>query len=168
MGIASDPTSRFLYVTDAFQNQLLAYGIQSTGALTAVNSGPFSTGTYPVGVTVDPRGEYIYVTNYQSSGTISEYSINQATGAPSASASSSISSDGPGPICIIVEPALARFVFTPNFLSSTVGGKKLDPNTGALSTNQNSPYPTAGQPTCVAAVPHGNHSTQNTSSTAGG
>ena len=166
MGIASDPTSRFLYVTDYLQNQVLAYTILTSGVLEAVNSGPFpTTGTAPVGVVVDPRGKYVYVSNYRS-GTISEYSINQGSGAPSASASSSISSGGFGPTCIIVDPALARYVFTANFIDNSTSSSKLDPNTGALSTSQNSPYPTANQPTCVAAVSHGNHASQNVSATA--
>jgi 6-phosphogluconolactonase len=167
LGATSDPTGRFLYVTDALQNQLLAYNILSTGILQPVNNGPFATGTFPAGVVVDPRGLYVYVTNYNG-GSISEYSIDQGTGAPTAGASSTVTSGDAGPTCIIIEPSLGRYVYTSNFLgTSNVGGTRLNPNTGALTVNQNSPYPSAGQPTCVAAVPHGNHSSQNVSVVAG-
>jgi 6-phosphogluconolactonase len=54
-------------------------------------------------------------------------------------------------------PAEARYVYTANFLSNTVSGLALPP-TGALSAVQNTPFKAAGQPTCPAAITHGNHS----------
>jgi 6-phosphogluconolactonase len=165
-GIAIDPTSRFLYATDSAQNQLIVYSILSTGVLIPRNNGPFTTGTFPVAVVVDPRGQFLYVTNYNGE-TISEYAISQATGIPSAGASGAISSGAPGPTCILVDPALGRFVYTSDYVGSYIGGTELNPNTGALSVTQGAPYPSVGKPTCVAAVPHGNHATQYVSSTAG-
>ena len=140
------------------QNQLIAYSIVS-GGLYPLTNGPFTAGTFPVNVTVDPRGEYIYVTNYNV-GTITEYTLQSSTGTPSLGASSSFSTKAPFPTCILVEPALGRFVYTSDFTSAYVTGAELNPNTGALSTVQDSPFPANGSPTCVAAVPHGNHATQ--------
>ncbi|HSY03501.1 MAG TPA: beta-propeller fold lactonase family protein [Acidobacteriaceae bacterium] len=157
-GIAIDPTNRYLYATDSVQNQLIAYQIIS-GVLYPLTNGPFSAGTFPVNVTVDPRGKYIYVTNYNV-GTITEYSIQQSTGTPSLGASSSFSTKAPFPTCILVEPALGLFVYTSDFTSAYVTGAELNPNTGALNTVQDSPFPANGSPTCVAAIPHGNHATQ--------
>lgn len=165
-GLAIDPTSRFLYATDSAQNQLIVYTILSTGELISQNSGPFTTGTFPVAVVVDPRDQYLYVTNYNG-GTISEYSISQANGVPSAGAASAISTGAPGPTCLLVDPALGRYVYTSDYIASYIGGSVLNPNTGALSTTQGAPYPAVGKPTCVAAVPHGNHATQFVSPTAG-
>jgi 6-phosphogluconolactonase len=164
--IASDPTNRFLYVTDSRQNQLITYTILSTGVLNASQNPPIKTDTFPVAITVDPRGFYIYVANYNSAD-VSAYAINQSTGTPSAVAGASSYATGAGPSCVIVEPGLGRFVYTANFIDNTVTGLQLNPNTGALTTNQNSPYLSAGQPTCAAAIPHGNHATQTVSATAG-
>ncbi|HEX3436587.1 MAG TPA: beta-propeller fold lactonase family protein [Pseudacidobacterium sp.] len=163
--IASDPTSRFLYITDSRQNQLITFTVLSSGILNANQNGPVATGTFPVAVTVDPRGSFIYVANYNSA-SVSAYAIG-TTGAPSAIAGASSYATGAGPSCVLVEPALGRFVYTANFIDNTATGMQLNPNTGALTTNQNSPYLAAGQPTCVAAIPHGNHSTQSTSPSAG-
>ena len=165
-GIAIDPTSRFLYATDSAQNQLIVYDILSGGTLNPLTNGPFPTGTFPVSVVVDPRDQYLYVTNFNAS-TISEYTISQATGAPSAGASSTFNTGAPGPTCITIEPALARFVYVSNFVDPKIGAAELNPNTGALSGVQNAPYPATGKATCVAAVPHGNHATQFVSATAG-
>jgi len=164
--IASDPTNRFLYVTDSRQNQLITYTILSTGILNASQNPPLKTDTFPVAITVDPRGFYIYVANYNSAD-VTAYAINQSTGTPSSIAGASAYATGAGPSCVIVEPGLGRFVYTANFIDNTVTGLELNPNTGALTANQNSPYLSAGQPTCAAAIPHGNHSTQHVSSTAG-
>ena len=161
-GIAIDPTSRFVYATDSVQNQLIAYSIEATGGLYPLPNGPFTTGTFPVNVVVDPRGEYIYVTNYNSSN-ISEYTLTQSTGAPSEGASASYSTKAPSPTCLVVDPALGRFVYTSDFTGAYITGAQLNPNTGALTGLQDSPYPSNGAPTCVAAVPHGNHATQYTS-----
>jgi 6-phosphogluconolactonase len=163
--VASDPTSRFLYVTDSRQNQLITYTILSTGILDSSQNPPVKTDTLPMSLTVDPRGQYIYVANYNSAD-VNAYAIG-STGTPSAIAGATSFATGAGPSCVIVEPGLGRFVYTANFIDGTVTGFELNPNTGALTSNQNSPYLSAGQPTCAAAIPHGNHSTQATSGTAG-
>lgn len=163
---ASDPTARFLYVTDAVSNQLYAYTIPASGILTPLTNGPFATGVYPDGITVDPTGNYIYVANYNSN-SISAYQIAQSTGAPSALAGATSYATKTGPTCILIEPAFGRFLYTANFLDSSVTGYKFNNNNGALAGTENSPYPAAGQPTCAAAVPHGNHPGQHVQATSG-
>lgn len=165
---ASDPTSRFYYVTDAASNQLYAYTIGANGVLTPLINGPFATGVYPDGITIDPSGTYIYVANYNSN-TISAYQITQSTGTPSALAGATSYPTKTGPTCVMIEPAFGRFLYTANFLDSSVTGYKLNPNSGALTGTENSPYPTspAGQPTCAVAVPHGNHPGEHVQATSG-
>ena len=86
---ASDPTGRFFYTTDSATNQLIAYGIQTSGVLVPVQNGPFKTDVFPDAVTVSPNGMFIYVANYNSND-ISAYTIDQGTGAPSSLASASL------------------------------------------------------------------------------
>ena len=157
--IAIDPTSRFLYTTDSAQNQVIEYGILSNGQLNPINQGLASTGNFPNGITVDPRGQFVYVTNY-TDGTISTFNINPGTGILTSNATPTLKA-GPGALCPIVEPALARFVFTANFLENKVSSAELNTVSGSLTTDQNSPYNSPAQPTCAAAIAHGNHSTQN-------
>ncbi|HLJ79741.1 MAG TPA: beta-propeller fold lactonase family protein [Acidobacteriaceae bacterium] len=163
-GIAIDPTNRFVYSTDSVQNQLIAYQIQPGGSLYPLPSGPFQTGTFPVSVVVDPRGQFIYVTNYNSS-TVSEYSLTQSTGAPSAGAASVFNTRAPYPTCLVVEPALGRYVYTTDFTGASITGAELNPHTGELTALQDQPYPANGSPTCAAAIPHGNHATQYVTAT---
>ncbi|HEX4067915.1 MAG TPA: beta-propeller fold lactonase family protein [Acidobacteriaceae bacterium] len=158
-GIVVDVTSRFLYVVDSSQNQLIVYGILTGGALNPSLNSPVTTGTFPIGITVDPRDEYLYVTNYNAQ-SISEYTISQASGQPSALATSGWSTGDPGPTCVVVDPSLGRYVFASLSLFNAVSAAQLNPNTGELTGVQNSPYQVVGKATCVAAVPHGNHATQ--------
>jgi 6-phosphogluconolactonase (cycloisomerase 2 family) len=165
-GIAVDQTSRFVYTTDSVQNQLIVYNILQGGALAPLINGPFNTGTFPVSVTIDPRDLYMYVSNYNSS-TLSEYTISQATGQPSGLATSTFDTHGAQPTCVVVDPAFGRFVYTTDYAGGYIQAGQLDPNTGVLATIQNAPYNAIGHPTCLTAVPHGNHATQIVPVTAG-
>jgi 6-phosphogluconolactonase len=163
---ASDPTSRFYYVTDSATNQLIAYTIAASGALVPLENGPFATAVFPDAITIDPSGTYIYVANYNSN-SVSAYQITPSTGAPSGLAGAATYSTDTGPTCVLVDPAFGKFVYTSNFLGSSVSGFELNVNTGVLTGAENSPFPTAGQPTCTSAVTHGNHPGEHVQATAG-
>jgi 6-phosphogluconolactonase len=160
--IAEDPTARFLYITDRGLNQMLGYlvsgaGSTAPGFLTPLISNPFITGQYPVAITIDPRGKYIYVANFGAS-TLSSYAIDPASGNPSGvvgTANGSI--NGTGPTCVTIEPALGIYLFTSNELSASISGQQLSPNTGSLSTIENSPFDAAPQLSCVASAADGAH-----------
>ena len=131
--------------------------MQSSGQIVPSQNGPTRTDVFPDAVTVDPRGEFVYVANYTANN-ISAYTINSGTGYPTGVAAAGTYGTGTGPTCVFVEPALGRYVYTTNFLDNTVSGLNLNPNTGTLVPVQNTPFLAAGQPTCIAATPHGNHS----------
>jgi 6-phosphogluconolactonase len=162
--IATDPTNRFVYVTDFKQNVILSYGVQGSGGFIIPLQGGSSTttptGNLPSAVTVDPRGKFIYVANYLD-GTVSGYALNQTTGVPSALAgvSSSTATD-PGPAAIAVENSIGRYIYTSNFIGNSVSGLYFDPNAGTTNIVQNSPFPGAAKATAVATVKHGDHAIQ--------
>ncbi len=160
--LTADPTSRFVYVTDFASNELIGYGVNSGATLNFIVAGPFKTGSEPTAIAIDPRGLYIYLADSLSSN-ISAYTITLSTGVPSAvvnvSGSTSTATDTE-PVAIAIDPALGRFVYTANYLGNSISGFKLNPNTGAVSYTQATPYPTGANPTALAIVPHGNHATQ--------
>jgi 6-phosphogluconolactonase (cycloisomerase 2 family) len=161
--LATDPTSRFVFVTDYASNELIGYTVLSTDVLSFMINGPFRTGNEPTAVTIDPRGIYMYVTNSLDS-TLSSYSIYLPTGTPStivSSVSSSGNTTDTDPVSVTVEPSLGRYVYTANRLGNSISGFKLNPDTGALAVTQATPYPTGAYPMAVIAVPHGNHATQS-------
>jgi 6-phosphogluconolactonase len=156
--IASDPTSKFLYITDGAANQMIGFLIQLNGTLIAMQT-PFKTDNLPDAVEVDPRGIYVYVANYNAND-VSAYTIDRATGNATQISGSTTYAVDAGPLCVLIEPAEGRFVYTANFLGNTVSGLALNPSTGALSAVQNTPFKAAGQPTCSAAITHGNHAVE--------
>jgi DNA-binding beta-propeller fold protein YncE len=76
--VASDPTGKFLYVTDGASNQMYGFLVQSGGSLVMMPK-PFKTDNLPNAVAVDPRGIYVYVANYNAND-VSAYTIDQSTG----------------------------------------------------------------------------------------
>jgi 6-phosphogluconolactonase len=155
---ASDPTSKFLYVTDGAANQMIGFLIQLNGTLLAMQT-PFKTDNLPDAVEVDPRGIYAYVANYNAND-VSAYAIDRATGNATQISGSTTYAVDAGPLCILIEPSEGRFIYTANFLGNTVSGLFLNPANGMLSAVQNTPFKAAGQPTCSAAITHGNHSVE--------
>ena len=89
MGIAVDPSGRYLYVANScYQNTgggncpgtISSYSL-SGAAPAALGSSPTDTsGLYPMLLTVDPTGQYLYVAQY-ASGSIGGFAIDQDTGA---------------------------------------------------------------------------------------
>jgi 6-phosphogluconolactonase len=154
--ISSDPTSKFLYVTDGAANQMIGFTIQTNGTLINMQT-PFKTDILPDSVQVDPRGIYVYVANYNAND-VSAYTIDRSTGNATQISGATTYAVDAGPTCILIEPAEARFVYTSNFLGDTVSGLTLNPATGALAPVQNTPFKATGNPTCSAAITHGNHS----------
>ncbi|MGC2638713.1 MAG: beta-propeller fold lactonase family protein [Acidobacteriaceae bacterium] len=152
-GVAADPGNGSIYVTDAALNLVYTFSLQADGGISLAATD--TTGTMPMGATVasSSGGNYLYVTNY-TDGTLSSYSLTSGTPSPLSTTSAGAS----GPLCVLVDPELNRFLYTSDYTGGTVGGLELG-SSGGLIENQGSPYRTTGQPTCVAAYkhPHGRH-----------
>jgi 6-phosphogluconolactonase len=157
--IAVDPSSRWVYITDEATNQLYGNLITSNGSLVPMTNSPFATGILPVGLTIDPRGEFLYVANYSSS-TVGAYAIDQATGTPVGSVGSASTAVDTSPNCVTIEPALGIYLYSANNLASDVSAMQLDPHNGGLKQVQNTPFPSGALPTCAVAVANGSHPTQ--------
>lgn len=164
--IAADPTDRFVYVTDYASNELIGYTVLDINTpninLNFMLSGPFRTGNEPSAITLDPRGNFIYVANALDS-TVSAYAITQATGNPTGVVNvigSAFNRTDTQPVSIIVDPAIGRFVLTANELGNSVSGFLLNAISGSLTPTQSTPYPTGSNPTALVAIPHGNHALQ--------
>jgi 6-phosphogluconolactonase len=158
--IASDPTNRFVYVTDFRQNLILSYSVQTGGSIQPLVTSTTPTGQLPSAITVDPRGKFIYASNY-GAGTVSGFALNATTGVPSSLAgASSTSATDPGPAGIAIENSIGRYIYTANFVGNSVSGLYFDPNAGTTGIVQNSPFPGTAKATAVTTVKHGDHAIQ--------
>ena len=158
--IAIDPSGRYVYVTDKTSNQIIGYTISlantgsgaNNGNLTPLVSSPYTTGLYPVQLVIDPRGKYLYAANYNSN-TVSSYSINTADGSLSGAGLVGNFTTSTGPTCVTIDPALGIFMYTSNYLDSSISGGQLSPNTGNVTTAiANTPFPSGALPSCVISV----------------
>lgn len=160
--VTTEPLDSYVYVTDFASNQLIGYGVYSGYALNFLLNGPYKTGGQPSAIAVDARGRFMYVANSLDS-SVSAYVIDIQNGTPSAAVNTTgaaINGTDTQPVAIAIDPALARFVFTANYLGNTISGFRLDPTAGTLQPTQATPYPTGIHPSALALVPHGNHSQQ--------
>jgi 6-phosphogluconolactonase (cycloisomerase 2 family) len=153
--LASDPTGKFLYVTDGASNQMYGFQVQASGSLVMMPA-PVKTDNLPNAVAVDPRGLYVYVANYNGND-VSAYTIDQSTGIATPNPASVTYAVGTGPLCILIEPSEGRYIYTANFLSNNVSGLALNAANGVVSAVQNTPFSAGQQPTCSAAITHGHH-----------
>src|SRR5262249_43104831 len=133
-----DPSGRFVYAANINSNDVSAFGIGATGALTKVDCGTgtacngaspsnFKAGTNPVSVAVHPSGRFAYVAN--DGGGVSSFMIAASSGAltqPGA-VSTGISSHA-----IRMDPS-GKFAYVVNNGSDEVFAYGIDPATGALT-----------------------------------
>jgi DNA-binding beta-propeller fold protein YncE len=86
--VTVDPLDSNVYVGNQGDDTVSEFTINSsngvlTGALTAVSGSPYTTGSGPNSVAVDPLDKFVHVAN-SSSGTVSAFTITESTGALSA------------------------------------------------------------------------------------
>jgi len=152
LGMASDASSSYLYVTDSANSKVLGYTIATSGSLTPLSGSPYQAGGGPSSVVVDPTYSYVYVANAQDS-SVTEYSMSNGE-----LTSIGTESTGLQPIAIGLDPSTNRFLYTVNFLGSsingTISGFELNTTTGTLLVSKDSPYKSDALPTAVAAIPH--------------
>lgn len=98
-GLASDPNSKFLFVGE-LNTGLRVFSIGTNGVLNEVSGSPYTAGTGPKGVAVDPTGAYVYVLNYGSNN-ISGFSLNATSGQLTAISGSPFSSGGLTPVAMV-------------------------------------------------------------------
>lgn len=151
--IASDPAGSYVYVTDSSAGTVLGYSV-SGGTLKPLTSGTgggntFAAGTQPSAIVVDPSGRYVYVTNLLDA-TVMAYSRSGGALTPMASYATGLQ-----PVALGIDPALHEYLYTVNFLGSSVSDFEMDPTSGTLINAQSSPYKANALPTAAAAIPHG-------------
>ena len=84
-GMTAHPTGRFLYMTSSVDSRVYGFDVDSSGMLAATPGSPYVRGVFPgpiakEPITVEASGRFAYAFN-RNSGTLTAYSINQATGA---------------------------------------------------------------------------------------
>ncbi|MFI5261910.1 MAG: lactonase family protein [Candidatus Limnocylindrales bacterium] len=138
--IALDPSGKHAYVSDGRENDVYQFTIdQASGALS-----PMTPATVPAGgssgkenawfIQVDPTGRFAYLTNYFD-GTVSQYTIDQTSGALSPMTPATVSTDGTYAEAIAFDPSgkYAYVTFFGATPSAVVEQFRIDQTSGTLS-----------------------------------
>jgi len=142
LGIAADPSAKFLYISDFENSTIQAYSInQSNGVLTLVPGSPFSVSgpTDAAGLAIDPHGKFLYVT-LGNSNQIAGFSISPTTGALTPIAGSPFPAAST-PFQAIVDSS-GRFLYLSNLNDpgGAISAYNIDQTSGALTEISASPF----------------------------
>jgi 6-phosphogluconolactonase (cycloisomerase 2 family) len=160
-----DPTGRFLYAIKLRTKQLITFRINETsGALTQIfetpsgdlsNNSDSNLGSVlpPTTLAMDPRGDFIYVSNYEN---ITIFSVNHETGGLTV-----LSTDITPNVNDLLEPSkpiaispAKPFAYTVSKVEDTVSTYSIDQNTGAL-TEVGAKVDVGEEPSSMAIDPTG-------------
>jgi len=150
---------KFVYVANsgssstATGGSVSSYAIDpTTGALSPLPGSPFTAGSGPSSVAVDPSNKFLYVAN-KLSNNVSAFTVDGNTGALTAITGSPFAA-GSAPVALAVDP-LGKFVYVVNQNSNNLSVYTLNSQTGVLTPISGSPFPTGISPNSVAADPLG-------------
>jgi 6-phosphogluconolactonase (cycloisomerase 2 family) len=149
--LTSDSGGQFVYVIDKATNLAETFAVQSNGSLSLVATA--ATGNQPTALAL-VNGNLLYVTN-SLDGTVTSYTVSSGTLTQVAT----VATDA-DPIAVIGDPKHLGFLYTVNFLGSSLSGFKIDATNGTLINTQSSPYVSSVQPTAIAGIPHGGTTTK--------
>jgi 6-phosphogluconolactonase len=134
-------------------NTISGYAIDATtGALTPLPGSPFTVGSNPRSVALDPSSKFLYVANRVSSN-ISGFAVDGATGALTQIPGSPFPA-GSEPDSVAVAPS-GKFVYVSNQLSDNVWVYTIDSETGALTPINGSPFAAGHSPVALTMDPLG-------------
>lgn len=158
-GMAVDPSSDFLYVSDfgnTGSSAVDAFSIApTTGALAAVNGSPFAAGNALGGLAIDPAGKSLYVTQINDDSVVA-LSRNGTTGVLTSVTGSPFPAST-GPAGAAVDPS-GKFLYVSDYNDSqgAISAYAIGPS-GALTPVAGSPFPTqaSGGPSSLVAHPSG-------------
>lgn len=144
-----DPVGQFLLVTSFTANALFSHPINpATGAVAAPHV--IGTPAGPLGVAVDPFGQFAYVADNAGAGSVSSFTINAATGVPLPNFAPVAAALGPSGATM---DQTGRFLYVANMAGNSVSGYAINPLTGASVKIVGSPWPTGAGPFAIATTP---------------
>lgn len=141
LGIAIDPTDRFLYVCGYTGAAINQYSItKSTGQLVALSPASVAGATGMRELAVHPSGKFLYAVNGVGN-TVYQYSINASTGVLTALGTPTIAC-GTGPLKIVIHPS-GLYAYVSNNGAGTISQYSINTTTGQLTALSPATFTTA-------------------------
>ncbi len=164
VAVSSDGTS--VYVTNQtgqfppIDGSVSQFSIDpTTGALSPKTPATVPTGLFPSVIAGAPDGSSAYVVNrfgdvFPGPGTVSQYSIDTATGALSPDTPPTVDTGSFSPTAVAVTPN-SKSAYVTNLQSATVAQYNIDPLTGALTPKTPATVAAGSFPGDIAVTPDG-------------
>jgi 6-phosphogluconolactonase (cycloisomerase 2 family) len=145
-----------LFVPNAGSGTLAIYRVDAeSGTLTAAAGSPFDAGTdtIPVGATIHPFRNFVYLTNafvYSDPDTssVSAFRFDAVTGVVTPISGAPFTTGGGVANAARIEPR-GRFMYVSNNHSANIQGYAIDQTSGALTVLPGSPFATGSSPSLV-------------------
>ena len=125
--VTASPNGQYVYVANSGSSgaagSISQYAVGSGGALAPMTSPSVASGTSTLAVQVDPSGRYAYAANFGTgagAGSVSQYTINQTTGALTPMSPATVAADV-GSNSVTIDPTGA-YVYVANSGSGSSGG----------------------------------------------
>lgn len=123
-GIAVDPTSAYVYLSNINGRTVSEFAIGTDGALTDLNPASVAAGTEPVYLAFDPTGKYAYEANYTldfgpAPGTVSQYTVGTGGQLTPMATPTVVAGDGPAWIAF---DAFGNYAYVTNIGDGTLPG----------------------------------------------
>src|SRR5579863_10477860 len=138
--LTMDPAGKYLYVANVGSNNISAFSISGTGALTPVNGSPFSTQLPILNMKLTPSGNYLYITSSsgagQPSGVIEAFSVTAGVLQPIQPVSVFLTA-GNNPNGLTIDPS-GTYLYVANSSSNSISIFAIA-SSGSLQQVQNSP-----------------------------
>jgi len=140
-----DPSGKFLYATDDdVIGSVLAFAIDSTGALSPVPGSPFVIASPSVALNTEPygildTGSFVYVA-LSGTNQVAAFSVDSATGALTRVPGSPFSAGNAASLFAIAH----NFLYVVNAADGTVSAYSINPASGALTPVPGSPFGSGG------------------------
>jgi 6-phosphogluconolactonase (cycloisomerase 2 family) len=126
-----------------YPSQILPFSVGNNGALQAQTGGIVPddpTLSNPIYLMVESKGKFLYVANQGNNTTgtnnpgsgLSGYFISSSPSYLLSFLTPSTYGTGSGPQCLVEDPS-DQFIYTANFVDSTITGRVVDPNDGVLN-----------------------------------
>jgi len=157
-----DPSGTFLLVTNNFGNDVSVYSIDAgTGALSEVAGSPFYANASPTNILITPSGKFVFVTNpgigFVTAFSFSNGVLTQVPGSPmfSGAGAAAVAVDSSERYLYVVNPQALNP--PPLTTIGNISAFNIDPNTGALTKMEGSPFTAANGvgPTAITVDPTG-------------
>jgi 6-phosphogluconolactonase (cycloisomerase 2 family)/environmental stress-induced protein Ves len=144
----------YVYMADIVSAQVSGFSYDGTGNLTKLASSPYFTeGGTPTGITIDPAGTYLYVTNAAAGdASITSFMINPTSGALTivggpVSTGNLNSVANPAPVDVKVDPS-NQYVYVVNSLDGSVS--QFTVSAGVLTLKNTYNTGTGAKPVAIA------------------